>query len=158
VKLTSRDTVTHTCLELTQVDAPRERPSRLTRPNRAKPTRAAAPAGNPEEQACRGHERYPYKQSTRAFHLPLVSAPIGVTATVVVAFDRDDEGGEVAVADDLPKLPWASSMPAAVQRSAVSPEDQRFTLRCVRRTISSIDSHGLVDSSVRFRLPLTPSR
>jgi hypothetical protein len=49
-------------------------------------------------------------------------------------------------------------MPAAVQRSAVSPEDQRFTLRCVRRTISSIDSHGLVDSSVRFRLPLTPSR
>jgi hypothetical protein len=48
-------------------------------------------------------------------------------------------------------------MPAAVQRSAVSPEDQRFTLRCVRRTISSIDSHGLVDSSVRFRLPLTPS-
>jgi hypothetical protein len=29
-----------------------------------------------------------------------------VTAPVVVAFDRDDEGGEVAVADDLPKLPF----------------------------------------------------
>src|SRR2546426_7818209 len=29
-----------------------------------------------------------------------------MTATVVVAFDRDDEGGEVAVADDLPKLPF----------------------------------------------------
>src|SRR6266536_3814991 len=27
-----------------------------------------------------------------------------MTAAVVVAFDRDDEGGEVAVADDLPKL------------------------------------------------------
>src|SRR6266511_3527477 len=27
-------------------------------------------------------------------------------ATIVVAFDRDDEGGEVAVADDLPKLPF----------------------------------------------------
>src|SRR5438128_5187504 len=40
----------------------------------------------------------------------------------------------------------ASSMPAAVQHSAVSPDDQRFTLRWVRRTISIIDSHGLVDS------------
>src|SRR6266496_1296645 len=29
----------------------------------------------------------------------------------------------------------ASSMPAAVQRSAISPDDQRFTLRWVRRTI-----------------------
>src|SRR6266545_4546063 len=38
----------------------------------------------------------------------------------------------------------ASSMPAAVQRSAISPEDQRLTLRWVRRTISIIDSHGLV--------------
>src|SRR5215216_5233103 len=27
-------------------------------------------------------------------------------AAVVVAFDRDDEGGEVAVADDLAKLPF----------------------------------------------------
>src|SRR5882672_11850082 len=48
----------------------------------------------------------------------------------------------------------ASSMPAAVQRSAISPDDQRFTLRWVRRTISIIDSHGFVLSSVRFRLPL----
>jgi hypothetical protein len=52
----------------------------------------------------------------------------------------------------------ASSMPAAVQRRAISPELQRFTLRWVRRTISIIDSHGLVDSSVRLRLPLTPKR
>src|SRR3990172_1681041 len=29
-----------------------------------------------------------------------------MTAMLVVAFDRDDEGGEVAVADDLPKLPF----------------------------------------------------
>src|SRR5436190_24074741 len=35
----------------------------------------------------------------------------------------------------------ASSMPAAVQRSAISPEDQCLTLRWVRRTISIIDSH-----------------
>ena len=49
-------------------------------------------------------------------------------------------------------------MPAAVQRSAISPEDQRLTLRWVRRTISSIDSQGLVDSSVRFSEPLMPSR
>jgi len=28
--------------------------------------------------------------------------------TIVVAVDRDDEGGEVAVADDLPKLPFGS--------------------------------------------------
>src|SRR6266542_3126668 len=29
-----------------------------------------------------------------------------MTAMLVVAFDRDDERGEVAVADDLPKLPF----------------------------------------------------
>jgi hypothetical protein len=29
-------------------------------------------------------------------------------ATVAVAFDHDHEGGEVAVADDLPKLPLDS--------------------------------------------------
>jgi hypothetical protein len=34
-------------------------------------------------------------------------------------------------------------MPAAVQRSAISPDDQRFTLRWLRRTISSI---GRVDT------------
>ena len=42
----------------------------------------------------------------------------------------------------------ASGLSAAVQRNLISPEDQRLTLRCVRRTISIIDSHGLVDSSV----------
>lgn len=44
----------------------------------------------------------------------------------------------------------ASSMPAAVQRSAISPDCQRLTLREVQRTHSIIGSHGLVDSSVRF--------
>src|SRR6266540_6702084 len=52
----------------------------------------------------------------------------------------------------------ASSIPAAVQRSAISPDCQRLTLRLVRRTHSIIDSHGLVDSSVRFRLPRMPRR
>src|SRR5919198_5687259 len=52
----------------------------------------------------------------------------------------------------------ASSMPAAVQRSAISPDDQCFTLRWVRRTISSIDSHGFVLSRVRLSDPVTPSR
>jgi hypothetical protein len=45
---------------------------------------------------------------------------------------------------------WVSSMPAAVQRRAISPDDQRFTLRWVWRTISIIDSHGLVDSTDRL--------
>jgi len=49
-------------------------------------------------------------------------------------------------------------MPAAVQRSAISPDDQRFTLRWVRRTISIIDSHGFVDSSVRLSEPPIPRR
>ena len=31
---------------------------------------------------------------------------VGAAASGVVAFDRDDEGGEVAVADDLPELPF----------------------------------------------------
>src|SRR5207244_2422897 len=74
-----------------------------------------------------------------------------------VAFDCDDECGEAAVADDASKLllcfEHAGGGPA--QRS---PEDQRLTLRWVRRTISSIDSQGLVDASVRFSEPVTPSR
>ena len=72
---------------------------------------------------------------------------------VVVALDRDEEGGEVAVADDLPELPFGFEHAGAVQRSAISPELQRFTLRCVQRTISIIDSTGFVLSSVRLRLP-----
>ena len=77
----------------------------------------------------------------------------------MVAFDRDDEGGEVAVADDLAET--GVRLRACRRRSSAAPsrrDDQRLTLRWVRRTISIIDSHGLVDSSVRFRLPLTPSR
>src|SRR3990172_831239 len=50
----------------------------------------------------------------------------------------------------------ASSMPAAVQRNAISPDCQRLTLRLVRRTHSIVDSHGFVDSSVRFSEPVTP--
>ena len=52
----------------------------------------------------------------------------------------------------------ASSIPAAVQRSAISPDCQRLTLRLVRRTHSIIDSHGLVEASVRFNEPVTPRR
>ena len=50
----------------------------------------------------------------------------------------------------------ASSMPAAVQRSAISPDCQRLTLRLVRRTHSIIDSQGFVEASVRFRVPRDP--
>lgn len=42
----------------------------------------------------------------------------------------------------------ASSIPAAVQRSRMSASCQRLTLRPTRRTISIIDSHGLVEASV----------
>ena len=47
-------------------------------------------------------------------------------------------------------------MPAAVQRRPISPEVQCLTLRWVRRTMSIIDSHGFVDSSVRLSLPVIP--
>ena len=72
--------------------------------------------------------------------------------------DRDGELGEVAVADDPAELAFGFGMPAAVQRRAISPDCQRLTLRLVRRTHSIIDSHGLVDSSVRFSEPLIPGR
>ena len=53
----------------------------------------------------------------------------------------------------------ASSIPAAVHRSPISPEDQFLTLRCVVRTMSIIDSHGFVDSKVRRSLPrIRPAR
>jgi len=51
----------------------------------------------------------------------------------------------------------ASSIPAAVQRSAMSPDCQCLTLRELRRTHSIIGSHGLV-ASVRFSAPLIPRR
>jgi hypothetical protein len=62
---------------------------------------------------------------------------------VELVFDCDGEAGQVGVADDLAEL--------------VSPEPQFFTLRWVRRTVSIIDSHALVDSSVRRSLLLIPS-
>jgi hypothetical protein len=40
----------------------------------------------------------------------------------------------------------------------MSPDCQRLTLRAVRRTHSIIDSQGLVEASVCFRLPQIPSR
>src|SRR5712691_4805624 len=43
----------------------------------------------------------------------------------------------------------ASSMPAAVQRSAISPDDQRFTLRWVRRTISIIARVGRLERALQ---------
>ena len=52
----------------------------------------------------------------------------------------------------------AASIPAAVHRSAISPCFQRFTRREWSRTISIIDSIGLVDSMVLSSAPVTPSR
>ena len=56
-------------------------------------------------------------------------------------FDCDDQGGEVAVADYASELLFASSMPAAVERIAISPELQRLTLRLVRRNRISTQLH-----------------
>lgn len=58
------------------------------------------------------------------------------------------------------RLNWhsASSMPAAVQRIRMSPPFQRFTLPCVLRTISIIDSQGLVEARVRRRRSEAPRR
>jgi hypothetical protein len=65
---------------------------------------------------------------------------IGVTAIVVVAFDRDDERGEVAVADDASKLPFgfdhAGGGPA--QRHLAGRPALHVALGA--RTISIIDS------------------
>src|SRR4051795_12691201 len=52
----------------------------------------------------------------------------------------------------------ATSMPAAVQRLRMSPSCQRFTLRCVLRTISIIDSQGFVEHSVLASCPSIPRR
>ena len=52
----------------------------------------------------------------------------------------------------------ASSIPAAVQRRAISPELQRLTLRAERRTHSIIDSIGFVEASVRRSEPVMPRR
>ena len=49
-------------------------------------------------------------------------------------------------------------MPAAVQRLRMSPSCQRFTLRCVWRTISIMLSHGFVEHSVLASWPVIPSR
>jgi hypothetical protein len=52
----------------------------------------------------------------------------GVTATVVVALDRDDESGEVSVADDLPKLllGFEHAGGAPVRDSDLTDEERRF--------------------------------
>ncbi len=49
-------------------------------------------------------------------------------------------------------------MPAAAQRSLMSPGCQRFTLRAWSRTISIMDSIGLVPITVFNNEPVTPSR
>jgi hypothetical protein len=76
--------------------------------------------------------------------LPTVLALAGEVAV----FDRDHKLGQVAAADDPAERASATSIPAAVQRLRISPSRQNFTLRCVWRTISIIDSHGFVDASV----------
>jgi len=52
----------------------------------------------------------------------------------------------------------AWSIPAAVHRLRMSPSRQRLTLRWVGRTISIIDSMGLVEESVLARLPVIARR
>ena len=75
------------------------------------------------------------------------------------SFDREGELRELGVADDFAELALGFEHPgAAVHRRPISPEDQCLTLRWVVRTVSIIDSHGLVDSRVRRSLPLIPSR
>src|SRR5659263_527574 len=49
-------------------------------------------------------------------------------------------------------------MPAAAQRSRMSPSFQRCTLRAWSRTISIMDSTGLVEATVRSSAPVTPRR
>jgi len=49
-------------------------------------------------------------------------------------------------------------MHAAVQRRHMSPFCQRSASRLTRRTVSIIDSQGLVEASVRLRRPRTPRR
>src|SRR5215212_9139769 len=46
----------------------------------------------------------------------------------------------------------ASSIPAAVQRTHISPDCQCLTLRTLRRTISIIDSQGLVSPDETARM------
>ena len=75
-----------------------------------------------------------------------------------VALDGDDEASELRVADDAAKLALGLEHPGGHPRRHMSPFCQRLTLRAVRRTHSSIDSHGLVEASVALSAPRTPSR
>jgi len=52
----------------------------------------------------------------------------------------------------------AAIMPAAAQRSRMSPSCHRLTLRAWARTISIIDSTGLVDITFLSSVPVIPSR
>ena len=83
-----------------------------------------------------------------------------------MVFNRGHELGEVAVADDPSELLLGLEHPgsgpalalAAVQRLRMSPSCQRLTLRWVWRTISIIDSIGLVEDSVFESWPVIPRR
>ena len=72
------------------------------------------------------------------------------------ALDRDRELRELGVALDSAELLRRSSIPAAAQRRRMSPGCQCFTLRAWARTISIIDSTGLVDITVASSGPRTP--
>lgn len=74
-----------------------------------------------------------------------------------MTLDRDGQVREFGVAWTRRNCFSASSIPAAVQRIAISPLDQFFTFRADRRMHSIIDSHGFVDSIVCFSFPVIPS-
>jgi len=62
-----------------------------------------------------------------------------------VAFDGDDELGEVAVADDPPELLLATSIPAAVQ--CLRCRRRASASRCVACTVAYLDTSGLTRDS-----------
>ena len=77
---------------------------------------------------------------------------------VEVAFDRDGEAGEAAVALDFPESGLGFEHPGGGPAQDISPELQFLTLRLIARTVEIIDSQGLVHWSVRLSCPVTPSR
>src|SRR2546425_7987542 len=77
---------------------------------------------------------------------------------LVVVFDRYDERGEVGVADDLPELPFG------FEHAGGGPAQRHLTrgsaLHVALGAPDDLDHRlaGFVLSSVRLRLPWTPSR
>lgn len=75
-----------------------------------------------------------------------------------LGLDRDGELGEGGVPDHASELLLGLARASGGQRRHISPFCQCSTLREERRTHSTSDSHGLVDSSVFLSLSVTPRR